>query len=401
MSTRLTAKSRGFGLFGFLALFFISLVLRPPVASIGPLLHEIVGDLMLNGFEAGMLTSAPVFCFGLGAFASPALVRRFGVNRAMFIVLVVLSLSVVARLFFGYAGLLSATLAAGLSIAVANVLLPTIVRVEFPARVPLVTGAYTTLLAFSASFAAAIAVPTSESLGGWRLALAVWVVPAALAALFWAPKAMKTEPVEIVSDGAASEERAAVLRSPIAWAIVGFFGLQSLGFYAVLGWLPSLLISSGQSPAAAGGHLGLATAVGIPSGLLLSSIIGRFKSLAWWAAGASFATFLGYVLLLLTLSNPMFAVPACILIGLGQASTFPMSLSIIGTRASTKAQTTQLSAIAQGWGYLIAAVGTFGVGYLASQTGNWSSSVVLLAALTALQVGVGFYSGRPGLIPAK
>lgn len=394
-------KAKGFGFIGFTALFFISLVLRPPVASIGPLLHEIVGDLGLNGTEMGLLASAPVLCFGLGAFASPALVRRFGINHAMLLVLITLVVAALGRIFFGYAGLLIGTIGAGLSIAVANVLLPTIVRVEFPNRVPLITGAYTTLLAFSASFAASIAVPTSDALGGWRVALSVWLIPAVLAAIFWAPKAFGQEPHEAQPAHVAAEERAAVLRSPISWAIVGFFGLQSLGFYAILGWLPTLLIASGQTPAAAGGYLGLATAVGIPAGLVLSGVIGRFKSLAWWAAGASLATLLGYLSLLLTFSDQTFTVPACILLGLGQASTFPMSLSIIGTRASTRAQTTQLSAMAQGWGYLLAALGTFLVGLLASLTGSWSLSVILLAALTAAQVAVGFYSGRPGLIPAK
>ena len=395
------SKTKSFGFIGFVALFFISLVLRPPVASVGPLLHEIVANLGLSAAEMGLLASAPVLCFGIGAFASPALVRRFGVNHSMLIVLGILTVSAFGRLFFGYPGLLIGTVAAGLSIAVANVLLPTIVRVEFPNRVPLITGAYTTLLAFSASFAASVAVPTSTALGGWRLALAVWLVPAILATVFWAPKAFGQEPHVSQPAHSAAEERAAVLRSPIAWAIVGFFGLQSLGFYAILGWLPTLLIASGQSPEQAGGYLGLATAVGIPAGLILSGVIGRFKSLSWWAAAASGATLIGYLLLLANFSNSALIVPACVLIGLGQASTFPMSLSIIGTRASTKAQTTQLSAMAQGWGYLLAAAGTFVVGFVADLAHSWVPSVVLLAALTGLQVAVGFYSGRPGQIPAK
>ena len=395
------SKTKSFGFIGFIALFFISLVLRPPVASVGPLLHEIVADLGLTATEMGLLASAPVLCFGVGAFASPALVRRFGVNHSMLIVLGILTLAAFGRLFFGYPGLLIGTIAAGLSIAVANVLLPTIVRVEFPNRVPLITGGYTTLLAFSASFAASVAVPSSAALGGWRLALAVWLVPAILATVFWAPKAMGQEAHVSQPAHSAAEERAAVLRSPISWAIVGFFGLQSLGFYAILGWLPTLLIASGQTPEQAGGYLGLATAVGIPAGLILSAVIGRFKSLAWWAAAASGSTLVGYILLFATFNNSRLIVPACVLIGLGQASTFPMSLSIIGTRASTKAQTTQLSAMAQGWGYLLAAAGTFLVGLIADLAHTWVPSVILLVALTAVQVGVGFYSGRPGQIPAR
>ena len=394
-------RVRAFGLLGFIALFFISLILRPPVASIGPLLHEIVIDLGLTAGETSLLAAAPVFCFGVGAFASPGLVRRFGVNRSMLFVLLVLLASVSLRLFFGYPGLLMGTIAVGLSIAVANVLLPTIVRVEFPNRVALVTGAYTTLLAFSASFAAWAAVPSSSLVGGWQPALALWIIPALLAAAFWAPKASGADLEVPQQQGVASEERAAVLRSPISWAIVGFFGLQSLGFYSLLGWLPTLLIASGESPQSAGGFLGLATAIGIPAGLILSSAISKFKSLAWWAAGASLVTLSGFLLLLASFNQPEFTTAACILIGVGQASTFPMSLSIISTRASTRAQTTQLSALAQGLGYLLAALGTFLVGYLAELSGSWSISVMLLVAITLVQVGFGFYSGRPGLIRAK
>ena len=394
-------RVRAFGLLGFIALFFISLILRPPVASIGPLLHEIVIDLGLTAGETSLLAAAPVFCFGVGAFASPGLVRRFGVNRSMLLVLLVLLASVSLRLFFGYPGLLMGTIAVGLSIAVANVLLPTIVRVEFPNRVALVTGAYTTLLAFSASFAAWAAVPSSSLVGGWQPALALWIIPALLAAAFWAPKASGADLEVPQQQGVASEERAAVLRSPISWAIVGFFGLQSLGFYSLLGWLPTLLIASGESPQSAGGFLGLATAIGIPAGLILSSAISKFKSLAWWAAGASLVTLSGFLLLLASFNQPEFTAAACILIGVGQASTFPMSLSIISTRASTRAQTTQLSALAQGWGYLLAALGTFLVGYLAELSGSWSISVMLLVAITLAQVGFGFSSGRPGLIRAK
>lgn len=404
-------KSSKFGVLGALALFLIALVLRPPVASIGPLLYEIVIDLNLDSVLTGILASAPVFCFGLGAFASPWLVKKYGVNHAMFIVLAILAASILLRLTLGYAGLLAGTIAAGLSIAVANVLLPTVVRLAFPKAVPLVTGAYTTLLALSASFAAWVAVPSSEALGGWRNALLIWALPAVLAAVLWFPKTLGQEPHVAQGAQAAAAEKRAVLRSPISWAIVGFFGIQSLGFYAILGWMPSILISIGLSPAEAGSYLGLATAVGIPSGLILATFIGRLKSLAWLVAATSSITVTGFTVLAWViwqqlqpgwaLIDQQALVIACILMGVGQAATFPLALSLISTRASTTAQTTQLSAMAQGWGYLLAAAGTFVVGAIGASNAGWLSAVVFLGALTVLQMAIGFYSGRPGHIPAK
>ncbi|MEN9956127.1 MAG: hypothetical protein RLY34_934 [Actinomycetota bacterium] len=392
-----------FGFFGFLSIVFIAVVLRPPVASIGPLLQEIQTSLGVNSELIGLLAAAPVLCFGLGAFASPWLVSRVGVNHAMLYVMSFLGLASLLRMFFGYPGLLLGTIGAGLSIAIANVLLPTVVRVQFPNRVALVTGAYTTLLSISASLAASIAVPSSNFLGGWSPALAIWILPTVLAVLLWLPQ-IRTQGSHVAqAASSAAEERAAVLRSPISWAIVGFFGIQSLGFYALLGWMPSALTAIGETPEAAGGYLGFASAIGIPTGLIVSSLLGKFKSLSWWAAGTSLSTLAGNVLFTIVLQtqDSSLLVLSCVLIGLGMSATFPISLSLIGTRASTQAQTTQLSAMSQGWGYLLAAAGTYMVGFVANASASWALSFGIIAALTLVQAAIGIYAGRPGIIPAK
>jgi CP family cyanate transporter-like MFS transporter len=392
-----------FGFFGFLSIIFIAIVLRPPVASIGPLLQEIQSSLGVNSELIGLLAAAPVLCFGLGAFASPWLVGRVGVNHAMLYVMSFLGLASLLRMFFGYPGLLLGTIGAGLSIAIANVLLPTVVRVQFPNRVALVTGAYTTLLSISASLAASIAVPSSKLLGGWSPALAIWIFPTVLAVLLWLPQ-VRTQVSHVAqAASSAAEERLAVLRSPISWAIVGFFGIQSLGFYALLGWMPSALTAIGETPEAAGGYLGFASAIGIPTGLIVSSMLGKFKSLSWWAAGTSLSTLAGNILLTVVLQtqDSSLLILACVLVGLGMSATFPISLSLISTRASTQAQTTQLSAMSQGWGYLLAAAGTFMVGYVAHASASWALSFGIITALTLVQATIGIYAGRPGIIPAK
>jgi CP family cyanate transporter-like MFS transporter len=397
------SKQTKFGITGFLAIVFISIVLRPPVASIGPLLQEIQSSLGVSPELIGILAAAPVLCFGLGAFASPWLVSKVGVNHAMLYVMIFLGCASAMRMVFGYPGLLLGTIGAGLSIAIANVLLPTVVRVQFPKHIALITGAYTTLLAVSASLAASIAVPSSNWLGGWSPALAIWILPTALAVLLWLPQIKSQETHVAQAAEAAAEEKAAVLRSPISWGIVGFFGIQSLGFYALLGWMPSALIAIGETPEAAGNYLGFASAIGIPTGLIISSVLGRFRSLAWWAAGTSISTLAGNVLFTIVLQTgeTNLLIVSCILIGLGMSATFPISLSLISTRASTQAQTTQLSAMSQGWGYLLAATGTFLVGFIANASGSWSLSFAIITIMTLIQTAIGFYVGKPGLIPAK
>ena len=383
--------------FAVIALVFISLVLRPPIAAVGSLLHTIGADLNLNADSLSLLTAIPVFCFGIGAFVSPWLMRRYGLNHAMFAMLLLLAVALAARVWFGYGVLLVGTVVVGLAIAVANVLLPTFVRTDFAERASFLTSVYTTLLAVAASSAAAFAVPWSELVGGWQIAMLTPVVPLVIAILFWWPRVRETEPHIPVAAHAAKAESQQVYRSPVAWAILLFFGIQSLGFYALLGWLPTMLISIGIEPAAAGGLLGLATAIGIPSGFALAPLIAKLKNLSWLIAIASTCTASGFTLLALLLaagdaSNLGVIILASILISVGQTATFPMSLSLIATRANSQGQTTVLSAFAQGLGYLISGVGTFVVGFVG--VSSWSLAAVLLAVLTVVQVAVGFYSGR-------
>ena len=394
------------GLFAFLALICVSLVLRPPLAAIGPLLQEIALSLNLNASQQSLLTSIPVFCFGLGAFLSPWLMRRLGLNVTMLIVLTVLLIALVARVLFGFELLLIGTIFVGLAIAITNVLLPTLVRNDFKERASLMTSFYTTLLALSASLMAGFAVILSNGLGGWQWVLLLTATPALFAILFWLPRFRAGQShIRVTAESAKSESRA-VYRSPIAWAILGYFGLQSLGFYVVLGWLPTILIDAGLTPEAAGAFLGLATAIGIPSGLALAPVISKLRSLSWLAVLASALTAGGFALIawLQTndlVNNEFLLVTAAALIAFGQSANFPISLSLIATRASSQAQTTTLSAFSQGWGYLIAGVGTFAFGAIGSHMPNWSVVLFAIAALSVGQMVLAAYAGRNRKIAAQ
>lgn len=390
-------KAAKYSVWALLSLVFISLAIRPPVASIGPLVDELVRTELLTIFQVSLMTSLPIVCFGFGAFASPYLVKRFTLNRAMMAVLILLSIAMTTRLIGGFPALITSTVLIGLAIAIANVLIPTIVREQFPDRIELITGVYVTLLAISASFAAAIAVPSADLLGGWRGALAVWIIPAVFAVIFWIPLFRSKAVGKVTSVATHAEEKKAVVRSSLTWGIVAFFGLQSGGFYSILNWFPSLLIDRGLSDVDAGALLGLTTAVGIPSGFLASLLFRKFKSLSVIAMVMSAFTLTGLLMIWLT---PDLLVLACIITGFGFAATFPLSLTLIGSRASTSTQTTQLSALAQGWGYLISAVATFGFGLLRDLTGNWNASLILVCVITFIQLFAGAVAGQDKRIPA-
>ena len=370
----------------------VAVVIRPPIAQIGPILDLLQSSLKISNSETAVLAAIPVLCFGFGAFASPALVRRFGVDKTLFLVLLLLFISLAVRPYVGFLGLIAGSTLAGLAIAVANVILPTIVRERFPKRVALLTSGYTTILAASASFAAAVSYPTAFGYG-WQLSLAIWALPTALAVLLSISlvSSAKVTTGEVKSDH--SDDFRKILGSPIAWAIVWFFGIQSMGFYALLAWLPSLAIDAGISPVDAGSLLSLMTIVGVPFGLLISSNYGRFKSLSLVGVIISMVTTSGLVLLLLEQWTL-----AAVMISLGQASSFPLVLSLISTRAASQNLTTMLSSLSQGIGYLLAALGTFLFGFAQTLTGNWEVSVAGLILLTLVQAISAWFAGKPKVI---
>lgn len=375
-----------------LAVLAIAFVLRPAVAQIGPILSNIQSGLGVSNTELAVLTAVPVLCFGFGAFASPALVRRYGINHSMVYLLAVLLVAIAARPYLGFLGLLIGSTIAGLAIAVANVLLPSIVRERFEDRVVLMTTAYTTVLAASASFAAAISYPAAV-FGGWQFSLSVWALPTLLAVglSFSLLKGHETK-LEDTSDHSGSQWRT-VWVSPITWWVTALFGLQSLGFYALLAWLPSVAISSGVDPAGAGVLLSLMTIIGVPVRFFLTPVLHKLFNQSVEGVVISGVTALGMVLMLFGLW-----VPAVVIIGIGQASSFPLSLSLIATKAKSMELTTILSSVVQGVGYLIAAAGTFLFGWLGALFGDWQISIYLIIAVTLVQVLSGWFAGKERVI---
>ena len=376
------------------AVLMYALVLRPPLAGVGPLLPLIDQDLALTLAQQGFLTAIPVFAFGIGAFAGPALAKRLGLERSLFWLLALLTVAIGVRGWFGFASLVIGTTVAGLAIAVSNVLLPSVIRGRFSKHVPQVTALFTTVLAISASIAAASAVPIAYQLSSWNLTLMVWILPAALALVLWKFALKPQTQAESWQVGNKGDTRETsnhfglVLRSKVTWAIFGFFGIQSAGFYVLLSWLPTILIERGYTAEAAGSLLGLATIVGVPTGLLLASSFAKIKRLDWLAFAVSLVTAAGFLALEFEQS-----LLACVLIGLGQAATFPLSLTMISTKAD-KSITPTLSATTQGLGYVFAGIVAFSMASIRENSGSWSLGIWIIFGLTLVQAYCGFVADR-------
>jgi CP family cyanate transporter-like MFS transporter len=93
------------------------------------------------------------------------------------------------RLIPATIALLGGTIVIGAGIAVANVLLPGVIKRDFGSRIGLMTGIYSMSLSIGAALAAGITVPLARvAHTDWRTTLALWGLLAVLAVIVWVPQ---------------------------------------------------------------------------------------------------------------------------------------------------------------------------------------------------------------------
>ncbi len=375
----------------------VAINLRPAAASIGPVLNRIQADTGLSSFWAGALTTLPVLCFGLLAPLSPTLARRLGVHTSIAAAVIVLVAGMLLRLIPGVGFLFLGTAIAGAAIATGNVLLPVVVRRDFPHRTGTAMALYTTSLIGFAALAAGATVPIADAFGGgWRPGLAVWAIPAAGSALAWMPALRRRDPQIAPAPpgpGADTPHTArTLLRNPLAWEVTLFFALQSGGFYATLAWLPSIFRSHGASEGHAGLLLSLSMIVGLATALTVPGVAARHRDHRWLVLVTCGLTAAGLLGILIA---PMSAAYLwVVLLGLGQNATFPLALMMIVMRGGSVASTEGLSTLAQSVGYVLAALAPVAVGAIHGATHSWTPTIILLLALVVPQVVVGLGAGR-------
>lgn len=384
---------RPLGVGAVVAIVLASLNLRPAVVSISPVLGEIRADLGLSATAAGVLTTLPVLCFGLLAPLAPVLARRWGLERALFVSLVVLCVGFALRLVPETWGLFAGTVVAGCAIGLGNVLLPALIKRDFADRIGLMTGLYSMALSGGAALAAGLTLPVATAAGlDWRGALATWGVLAVLGVLVWVPRALRPDPAGATAFGAgAGVARSAVWRSPLAWAVTVVMGMQSLSFYAVNAWLPEIMVALGRTPEAGGWLLALCNLAGILGSFVTPVLAGRMRRQR--GIGIVLVVLVGSGLLGLALA-PGAAALWVVLVGLGQGGGISLALTLMALRARDAAHTSELSGMAQSAGYLLAATGPLGLGLAHDVTGAWTLPLLLLVAAAAVQGVAVWFAGR-------
>jgi CP family cyanate transporter-like MFS transporter len=372
------------------AILLLSTNLRPAAVSVGPVLDELRDGLDMGPASAGLLTSLPVLSFGIFGALAPSAARRLGPHRVTFLALLAVVAGLAGRsVVTQETAFLALSLLATAGMAMANVLIPSLVRLHFPERIGLVTGLYTTFLAVGLTAAFLLTVPVADALGGWRYGLGVWAVLAAVAAVPWFGLIRHDEALEAPARSVGFGD---VARTRLGWAMTLFFGLQSLMAYAVFGWFATLWRDAGFGAGTASALVGIVASMSIPLSFVLPQAVARpgdQRLVLVLVMGCYPVAYLG-----LLVAPHSLAVLWAVLLG-AALTTFPIVLTYIGLRTRTPGATAALSGWTQSTGYLLAAVGPFGIGVLHEASDGWRLPLVVLAALSVPLFVLGLYVGRP------
>ena len=373
-----------------IAVVAAALNLRPAVTSVAPLLGEVRGTLGTSATWAGVLTSLPPLCFAGAGLAAPRLSARIGLGRTITLALLLLTGGLAVRSADGPYPMLGATLVACAGIALANVLIPVVIKSSFPARIGLMTGVYTAALQGGGALGSAVAPGTEATLGGWRQALAVWAVLALIALLIWIPASRRYRTSWRGEINRASSRRS-LLRNRLAWTVTLFFGTQGFLAYVVMGWLPQVFIDNGIGKVEAGALVGMVSLIGVPVALTITPLAARSASQSVWIVALGVIGSVGAVGLLIAPAAAPWV--WSVFIGVGM-SAFSLALAVIALRARDAEDTAQLSGMAQGFGYLMASTGPFLFGLLHDVSHGWTVPFILFLVVYTVQVVAGAAAGR-------
>ncbi len=369
-------------------LLLIAANLRLPITSVGPVLDDIRDGLGVSSSVAGTATTLPVLCFALAGAAVPAFARRVGEEAALLVGMLVLAAGCALRIVPAIVPFFLGTLLAGVAIATANVLLPAVIKRDFP-RPGTMMGLYTAIMTAAAAIAAGVTVPLEHALGSWNAALAVCAVPAFVAAVVWLPQARAAEREPAAERG----QRIRLGRDPLAWLITGLFAFQSSMFYAVATWVPDLLRDAGMSDGRAGAMLSIIMLLGIPGALAVPVLAVRLRDQRPLVVAAVLLWFAGLGALLVA---PVALAPlAAVAVGMAQGAGFSLAMTLVVLRAPDGAHATALSGMVQGVGYLLSASGPVLFGILHDLSGGWTAPLVAMLVYAVGMLACGLGAGGP------
>lgn len=376
-----------------LGIIFIAANLRAPLTSVGPLVGMIRDNLQITNTSSGMITTLPLLAFAFFSPIVPKLGRRYGINRVILISVGLLFVGILIRSLAGISTLFIGTALIGLGISVSNVLLPGLIKQEFPKKLGTMTGVYSISMNLCGAIASGISIPIALGLGfGWKGALGIWSVLSLVAFFVWLPQVKHDKKREIETGEQSAEHKGSLWRSPLAWQVTFFMGLQSMIFYVLVAWLPEILLQRGIALDESGWLLSLMQLALLPFTFIVPIIAGRMasqRSLVFFTAGLFFTGILG-----LLYGSQELLYLWIVSLGIGIGSAFSLAMMFFSLRSETAIQAAELSGMAQSIGYLLAATGPTLFGYMHDLTDGWTVPLLMLGGASVLLLVFGLGAAR-------
>ena len=183
-----------------------------------------------------------------------------------------------------------------------------------------------------------------------------------------------------------------MFKSAQAWNISIFMGLQSLFYYCLVTWLPSLLTDFNMKGDSPGWVLFIIQITMIPIAFCCPIIASKMKNQQMMIV---------FICTLMFTSTMMFAWLGAqwvyfnaVIIGISNGLSFSLSILFFSTRTKNSANAIKISGMAQSVGYLIAAFGPPVFGKLHDWDVSWKSSFFFLSAAVILMFYFGMKAAR-------
>lgn len=369
------------------AVILSGLALRSPITVMGPLGERIGAAYGLSAAGIGALTTVTLVVFVVASPFATSVGRRLGIERAVVLGFLLVVAGAVVRTLPSTAALYAGTVVVALGLCLPNVLLPMVIRRDFPRSIGTMTAVFTATMTVSGALGSFLALPLTDQ-WGWHVAITVVPAGALLAAVLWAP----FEREHHQPDRAAGAPAGSLWRSPLAWQVTGFFGMQSLMFYTAVAWLVPMLVDRGMSAAAASGLLGMLALVGMVPSLLVPPVAARAPHQMTVAALIGLVQVVGGVLLA-TSSGALLAV-GVLVVGVGCGAGMSLAYAFLGLRSGTGMTAGRLAGMSQSGGYAIAALGPVLLGLAHEWSGSWSGPRWAYALFGVVSLTLGMLAGR-------
>ncbi|HEU7017825.1 TPA: CynX/NimT family MFS transporter [Streptococcus pneumoniae] len=362
-------------------IILIGVSLRTPFTVLPIILGNISQGLEVEVSSLGVLTSLPLLMFTLFSPFSTQLAQKIGLEHLFTYSLFFLTIGSLIRLI-NLPLLYLGTLMVGASVAVINVLLPSLIQANQPKKIGFLTTLYVTSMGIATALASYLAVPITQA-SSWKGLILLLTLLCLATFLVWLPNHRYNHRL---APQTKQKSQIKVMRNKQVWAIIIFSGFQSLIFYTVMTWLPTMSIHAGLSSHEAGLLTSILSLISIPFSMTIPSLTTSLstRNRQLMLTLVSLAGVVGISMLFFPINNFIYWLAIHLLIGTATSALFPYLMVNFSLKTSAPEKTAQLSGLSQTGGYILAAFGPTLFGYSFDLFHSWVPSVAALLLIDIL-----------------